>query len=148
MVPFVFDKGLQNFFYLMSIWRYWLSHTQWLCFYGFRCLVLVQVLPWVLHLTLLESSITQVAMCHLNTYMSRVFIIQQQTAMLTMQVCVPLASIYLYLWVQSSMLIVLVSLLEGFEPPVEWSDHTNFVGVDGQNLQLSVSFIVEPWLLL
>uniref|UniRef100_A0A0E0GLL4 YTH domain-containing family protein n=1 Tax=Oryza nivara TaxID=4536 RepID=A0A0E0GLL4_ORYNI len=25
----------------------------------------------------------------------------------------------------------------GFEPPVEWSDHTNFVGVDGQNLQLS-----------
>lgn len=80
--------------------------------------------------------------------MSRVFIIQQQTAMLTMQVCVPLASIYLYLWVQSSMLIVLVSLLEGFEPPVEWSDHTNFVGVDGQNLQLSVSFIVEPWLLL
>lgn len=82
---------------------------QWQCFCCFRCLALVQIQPWVLRLSLLELCITQVTICRWNTYMTRVFLIQLQTDMLTMQVCVPLVPVKLL-----SCLFILVVIMHNF----------------------------------
>jgi hypothetical protein len=83
--------------------------------------------------------------------MTRVYLIQLQTDMLTMQVCVPLAPLdsFLCLFILVTMVYNFsVSFWIGFEQPVGWSENTNVWGLDGQYVQQSVSAYLTLWLML